>query len=61
MLEEEVLNLQETVELSEANAEAAQMELVKEKAKVDSLQHELNDQMCMFNIKLDQEQQVITP
>merc|ERR1712008_511733 len=31
-------------------------ELVKEKAKVESLQHELLDQMFMFNIKIDQEQ-----
>ena len=28
----------------------------KEKAKVESLQHELLDQMFMFNIKIDQEQ-----
>jgi hypothetical protein len=56
MLENEVGHLQETVELSEANAEAAHMELVKEKAKVESLQHELLDQMFMFNIKIDQEQ-----
>ena len=29
---------------------------LKEKAKVESLQHELLDQMFMFNIKIDQEQ-----
>ena len=59
MLEKEVAHLQDCVDLSEANAEAAHMELVKEKAKVESLQHELNDQMIMFNMKLDQEQQVL--
>lgn len=59
MLEKEVAHLQECVDLSEANAEAANMELVKETAKVESLQHELNEQMNMFNIKLDQEQNVL--
>jgi len=52
MLEKEVAHLQECVDLSEANAEAANMELVKETAKVESLQHELNEQMNMFNIKV---------
>lgn len=52
MLETEVAHLQECVDLSEANAEAANMELVKEKSKVESLQHELSEQMNMFNIKV---------
>ena len=37
-LEKEVAELHECVEVSEATAEAAQMELVKEKAKSESLQ-----------------------
>ena len=37
-LEKEVSELHECVEVSEATAEAAQMELVKEKAKSESLQ-----------------------
>ena len=57
--EKEVAHLQDCVELSEANAEAAHIELVKEKAKVESLQHELNEQMSIFSLKLDQEQQIL--
>ena len=55
MLENQVVSLQECVEESEVNAESAQMELVKEKAKVESLQYELNEQIRLFALKFEQE------
>ena len=45
--------------MSEANAEAAHNDLVKEKAKVESLQHELKEQMIMFSLKFDQEHEIV--
>ena len=55
MLENQVVSLQECVEESEVNVESAQMELVKEKAKVESLQYELNEQIRLFALKFEQE------
>ena len=55
MLEKEVESLQECVEESEVNAEAAKLELAKEKAKVESLQYELNEQIRLFALKFEQE------
>ena len=59
MLEKEMADLQDCVEVSEANAEAAHVELVKEKAKVESLQHELKEQMLLFSLKFQQQQETL--
>lgn len=59
LLEKEVCHLQECVELSEANAEASHIELEKEKAKVESLQFQLKEQLSIFKTKFDQEHQTL--
>ena len=58
-LEREVATLQECIDVSEANAEAAHIELVKEKAKSQTLQHELEQQLKIFQQKFELENEAL--